>query len=88
MTLHYDPMLAKLIVWAPSRELAIVELRVPGIAKDLADALVRFVEAVRKLDLKKRPSISERKRSRLATGSAGSRIRSSRSASSFLSATS
>ncbi len=43
----------------PSRELAILELRVPGIAKDLAAALVRFVAAVRALDLRKSPSIAE-----------------------------
>lgn len=43
----------------PSRELQILELRVPGIAKDLADALVRFVHAVRALDLRKAPSIAE-----------------------------
>ncbi|AKV01790.1 hypothetical protein AKJ09_08453 [Labilithrix luteola] len=43
----------------PSRELAILELRVPGIARELAEALVRFVADVRKLDLRKLPSISE-----------------------------
>ena len=43
----------------PSREIAILELRVPGIAKDLAEALVRFAGAVRALDLRKAPSISE-----------------------------
>jgi MoxR-like ATPase len=43
----------------PSRELAILELRVPGIAKDLAEALVRFVHDVRKLELRKAPSIAE-----------------------------
>jgi len=43
----------------PSRELAILELRVPGIARDLADALVTFVSAVRALDLRKAPSIAE-----------------------------
>lgn len=43
----------------PSRELAILELRVPGIARTLADALVTFVHAVRKLDLRKAPSIAE-----------------------------
>lgn len=43
----------------PSREIAIVELRVPGIAKDLAASLVAFVEGLRKLDLKKAPSIAE-----------------------------
>ena len=43
----------------PSRELAILELRIPGIAKDLAEALVRFVHAVRGLELRKAPSIAE-----------------------------
>jgi MoxR-like ATPase len=43
----------------PSRELAILELRVPGIAKDLATALVAFVNETRKLDLRKLPSIAE-----------------------------
>jgi MoxR-like ATPase len=43
----------------PSREVAILELRVPGIAKDLAEALVRFVHAVRQVELRKHPSIAE-----------------------------
>jgi MoxR-like ATPase len=43
----------------PSRELAILELRVPGIAKDLAAALVAFVHETRTLDLRKLPSIAE-----------------------------
>jgi MoxR-like ATPase len=43
----------------PSRELRILELRVPGIAKDLAASLVAFVHEVRKLDLRKLPSIAE-----------------------------
>ena len=43
----------------PSRELAIVELRVPGIERALVDALVAFVGRVRALDLRKAPSISE-----------------------------
>jgi len=43
----------------PSRELAILELRIPGIAKDLATKLVEFVHAVRALDLRKAPSIAE-----------------------------
>jgi MoxR-like ATPase len=43
----------------PSRELQILELRVPGIAKDLASSLVTFVQDVRKLDLRKLPSIAE-----------------------------
>jgi MoxR-like ATPase len=44
---------------APSRELAILELRIPGIAKDLAAQLVQLVHAVRALDLRKAPSIAE-----------------------------
>lgn len=43
----------------PSRELAILELRVPGIAKDLGEALVRFVHEVRAMELRKAPSIAE-----------------------------
>ncbi|GAC1543309.1 MAG: MoxR family ATPase [Polyangiales bacterium] len=43
----------------PSQELAILELRVPGIAKDLGEALVRFVHDVRGLELRKAPSIAE-----------------------------
>jgi MoxR-like ATPase len=43
----------------PSRELAILELRVPGIAHDLGERLVRFVHDVRGLDLRKAPSIAE-----------------------------
>src|SRR5580704_9252182 len=43
----------------PSRELAILELRVPGIGKALADELVAFVAELRKLDLRKTPSIAE-----------------------------
>ena len=43
----------------PSRELAILELRIPGIAKDLGEALVRFVHDVRGLELRKAPSIAE-----------------------------
>ncbi len=44
---------------SPSRETAIVELRLPGIAHTLADALARFVAKLRKLDLRKAPSLSE-----------------------------
>ena len=44
---------------SPSRETAIVELRLPGIAHTLADALARFVAKLRKLDLRKSPSLSE-----------------------------
>jgi len=43
----------------PSRELAILELRIPGIAKALATNLVTFVHAVRALELRKAPSIAE-----------------------------
>lgn len=43
----------------PSRELAILALRVPGVAADLAAALVAFVGRVRRLDLVKVPSLSE-----------------------------
>ncbi len=43
----------------PSRELAILELRIPGIAKDLATRLVEFVHGVRALELRKSPSIAE-----------------------------
>jgi MoxR-like ATPase len=43
----------------PSRELQILELRIPGIARSLAEALVQFVHGVRQLELRKLPSISE-----------------------------
>lgn len=43
----------------PSRELAIVKLRVPGIEGALADRLVQFVAKLRALELKKSPSLSE-----------------------------
>ena len=43
----------------PSRELAILELRVPGIGKDLALALASFAGRVRTMSLRKSPSISE-----------------------------
>ncbi len=43
----------------PSRELAILELRVPGISKALAADLARIAHAVRALDLRKAPSIAE-----------------------------
>jgi MoxR-like ATPase len=43
----------------PSRELAILELRVPGIGKALAEQLVAFVAEVRKIELRKAPSIAE-----------------------------
>jgi len=41
------------------RELAIVRLKVPGINEALAEKIVRFVQSVRKMVLKKSPSISE-----------------------------
>ena len=45
----------------PSREqeLEIVQLKVPGIAAQLANQVVEVVQSIRKLDLKKVPSISE-----------------------------
>lgn len=44
---------------APSRELAILERKIPGIDAILAAQLVAFANAVRGLDLRKAPSISE-----------------------------
>jgi MoxR-like ATPase len=44
---------------APQRELEIVRARVPGIAEALARKVVAAVGAIRKLELKKPPSISE-----------------------------
>ncbi|HEX9297697.1 MAG TPA: MoxR family ATPase, partial [Polyangiaceae bacterium] len=44
---------------SPSRELAIVQLRVPDIDRSLAAELVSFVHQVRGMDLRKVPSISE-----------------------------
>lgn len=41
------------------QELAIVRMKVPDIAEKLADEVVEIVQSVRKLDLKKGPSISE-----------------------------
>jgi MoxR-like ATPase len=43
----------------PSREQAILELRVPGIATALAGHLASFAQKVRALDLRKAPSIAE-----------------------------
>ncbi len=43
----------------PSRELAILEAKVPGIARDLATQLTHFAEKLRGMDLRKPPSISE-----------------------------
>lgn len=42
-----------------SREIAILEARVPGIAKDLAAALAAFAEKTRAMGLRKPPSIAE-----------------------------
>jgi MoxR-like ATPase len=41
------------------QELEIVKLKVPGIAEQLANEVVEVVQSIRKLDLKKAPSISE-----------------------------
>jgi MoxR-like ATPase len=43
----------------PSREQAILELRVPGLAKRLAEQLALFAQKVRAMDLHKSPSIAE-----------------------------
>jgi MoxR-like ATPase len=43
----------------PSREQAILELRVPGVAKELAAQLAAFAQKVRAMDLRKSPSIAE-----------------------------
>jgi len=43
----------------PSREQAILELRVPRVGKQLAEQLTAFVHKVRALDLRKAPSIAE-----------------------------
>jgi MoxR-like ATPase len=43
----------------PSREQAILELRVPGLAATLARELATFIEKVRTLDLRQTPSIAE-----------------------------
>jgi len=43
----------------PEREREIVLAAVPGIAEDLARAIVRFVASLRELDLRKRPSVAE-----------------------------
>ncbi len=44
---------------SPARELQIVASRVPGIERALGEKLVQFVSRLRKLDLRKSPSISE-----------------------------
>jgi MoxR-like ATPase len=41
------------------REMEIIKLKVPGIGNQLAEEVVRLLHRVRKLDLKKTPSISE-----------------------------
>jgi len=43
----------------PEREVKILEARIPGIDASLAASLTRFVAALRQLDLRKAPSISE-----------------------------
>jgi MoxR-like ATPase len=43
----------------PSREQAILELRVPGLGETLAAQLAAFAQNIRALDLRKTPSISE-----------------------------
>jgi MoxR-like ATPase len=43
----------------PSREQAILELRVPGLARRLSEQLTAFVREVRAQDLRKAPSIAE-----------------------------
>ena len=43
----------------PSREQAILELRVPGLARQLAAQLAAFAQKVRAMDLRKAPSIAE-----------------------------
>ena len=41
------------------KELAIVEIRVPDAAGDIARQIVQFVQSVRKMDLQKKPGIAE-----------------------------
>jgi len=43
----------------PEQELAIVRSKVPGLAEDLADRMVAAMGRIRRLELKKKPSISE-----------------------------
>src|SRR5262245_66409162 len=43
----------------PDREMAIIKLKVPGVGDQLAREVVQLLHRVRKLDLKKTPSISE-----------------------------
>ena len=43
----------------PEREKEIIKLKVPNVGDKLADEVVRLLHRLRKLDLKKTPSISE-----------------------------
>lgn len=43
----------------PQREMEIIKLKVPAVGEKLAEEVVQLVHRFRKLDLKKRPSISE-----------------------------
>jgi len=43
----------------PQREMEIIKLKVPGVGSQLAEEVVRLLHRMRKLDLKKTPSISE-----------------------------
>jgi MoxR-like ATPase len=43
----------------PAREAEIIRTRAPGIDEQLAADVARFLQAARRLDLRKRPSISE-----------------------------
>lgn len=43
----------------PEREMEIIELKVPGVGRQLSEEVVRLLNRVRKLDLKKTPSVSE-----------------------------
>lgn len=43
----------------PAREAEIIRVRAPGVDERLADDVARFLQAARRLDLRKRPSISE-----------------------------
>ncbi len=43
----------------PQREMEIIRLKVPGVGEKLAEEVVQLLQRLRKLDLKKSPSISE-----------------------------
>lgn len=43
----------------PQREMEIIKLKVPGVGEKLVEEVVYLLQRLRKLDLKKRPSISE-----------------------------